>query len=103
MGYRIRLLDADNGTEDYSEHITSNVAPMWREAGIDFRDWQDKTAGNMEPFLAAALREMIAYPDAYQAMNPANKYGSYYGCLRFMANLLDECRRRPNHIIDLDY
>lgn len=64
-------------------NMTSNCAPMWREAGADLAAMDGMPAWRAADFLRGALDNMRAYPNDYRALAPSNGWGSYEGCLRW--------------------
>lgn len=99
MSYDIWLTIDTGGDEPAqvggSYNMTSNVAPMWRLAGADLAEFEDKLAGDVLPVLQAAITDMDAHPEKYRPLNPPNGWGSYESCLKFLIELRDEFRRHP--------
>lgn len=86
---------ASETADVYWANHTSNTAPMWRHAGADLAELAGKTAAEIAPVLTAAIERMAADPDTYEAMNPANGWGSYESTLEFLRGLRDACRDHP--------
>jgi hypothetical protein len=98
MSYDVSLYintGGDSEAEVFWRNMTSNVAPMWRKAGADLADFAGKTAGDCVADLQAAIRAMEAEPETYRAMNPANGWGDYEGCLDFLKSIRDACATHP--------
>lgn len=76
-------------------NMTSNVAPMWRAAGLDLAEFDGKPATELVKPLRNALVELIRNPDPYRAMNPENGWGSYEGCVAFLQKILAGCDEHP--------
>jgi hypothetical protein len=73
--------------KDDSINMTSNVACMWRLAGADLAEMNGKPAGEVKVILATAVRNMLAEPEKYKAMNPENGWGDYEGCIDYLMRL----------------
>lgn len=68
------------GCEIASADPTYNLAPMWKAAGFDHREWWgEPSAVDFAIMLDSVLSELKAYPDKYIAMNPPNGWGNYPG------------------------
>lgn len=83
----------------WSGNMTSNVAPMWRNAGIDLKTFDNARADDMIPKLRIAIAEMEAKPFTFAAMNPENGWGDNNGALRFLREILAACEESPNATI----
>lgn len=70
-----------------SINMTSNVAPMWREAGIDLAGMKGMSAEQVRPMLAHAIYNMLTSPSKYKAMNPENGWGDYDSCVKYLVAL----------------
>lgn len=88
--------------ECYSANMTSNVACMWRAAGLDLGLWcydgplAGSRAAELVAHLDIAIANMTRDPATYIAMEPANKWGSYRGALWFLKGLRGACLEYPN-------
>ncbi|MFJ9387728.1 hypothetical protein ACIRON_02835 [Nocardioides sp. NPDC101246] len=95
MSYDI-YLHIDTGAEEpmqiWDSNYTSNVARMWRHAGVDLRDLNGKPATECVEPIASAAAVMAANPATYIAMNPENRWGDYWGALRFLEEAAAACR-----------
>lgn len=94
---------AGHGVCAFDRNMTSNVAPMWRKAGVDLREFQGLLAGRVIDSLNAAIDNMTNYPEDYRAMNPENGWGSYEGALDFLTSLRDACQKFPRAEIGVSY
>lgn len=103
MSYDVWLeIDYGNGnkTEVGDMNYTSNVSRMWRKAlsGSDF-DGLAAMDGQRATDCVVALRQaasnMAAFPEAYEAMNPANKWGNANGAREFLTSLAALCELHP--------
>lgn len=84
------------------EHnYTYNCSPMWKGAGWNHEQFENKRASEMAPYLAQAIAVMSLRPDEYRAMNPPNGYGDYEGCLEFLRELLADCLEHPDAIVEM--
>lgn len=98
MSYDIYLYvdgGAGNGVCAFDRNYTSNVAPMWREAGADLAQMDGMPAWRAIDCLTAAVEMMRAYPDDYRKMEPDNGWGSYDGCLQLLSEIKDACEKYP--------
>lgn len=80
-------------------NMTSNLAPMWRAAGIDLAECDGRPAAQVAEGLAGALLTLEEDPERFRAMNPPNGWGDYEGCKRFLAGILEDCRARPAGVV----
>lgn len=71
----------------YDRNYTSNVAPMWRDAGIDLCDFDGKAARELAGPLGEALAVMAAEPRRFEALNPPNGWGDFAGCFELLLEL----------------
>lgn len=104
MSYDVWLEISTGGPEPVEvkgtdRNMTSNVAPMWRKAGADLAEFAGRTAGEVLPVLEAAIRAMVDNPADYEPLNPANGWGSYDTCLRFLNELRADFERHPRATI----
>jgi hypothetical protein len=83
--------------------MTSNVARMWRAAGIDLSEVDGEPAGEWLPKLRDAIRNMKADPEKYRLMNPSNGWGSYETCLEFLTALERDWAAHPKATIAVWY
>ena len=92
----------------FEQNITSNLAPMWRKAGIYLSEWgyskrpEDTAAVFIEP-LETAVTAMRADPETYRALNPPNGWGDYEGALQFLEDLLSAAKANPEARIYVSY
>lgn len=94
---------AGYGVCAFDRNMTSNVAPMWREAGCDLRDLKGVLAWRAVDSLSAAIDNMTNYPADYRKMEPANGWGDYEGCLKFLTEIRDACRKYPTAEIGVSH
>ena len=91
------------GVGTFHENMTSNVACMWREAGCDLKELRDTVARDAIKPLCDAINRMLADPDKYKAMEPANGWGTYEGCVNYLKAIHDACMADPDDIISVSY
>lgn len=107
MGYDVSLLVQGSTPEYqasvYDSNMTSNVAPMWRKAGVDLQDLEGMLAGAAIYLLNKAIRNMQAKPEIYKAMNPKNGWGDYDGCLEFLISIQKACATFPLAQVRVSY
>lgn len=110
MSYDIWLeIDTGNGnvaTVDNCLNYTSNVARMWHTAiqgavigGVQMEalyDLDELEAGTCAPALRHAIAAMLADPQTYAAMNPANGWGDAEGAREFLEKVADLCEAHPS-------
>ena len=89
------------GVGEFHENITSNVACMWRDAGCDLRELNDKKGKEAVKPLCDAINRMKADPEKYKEMNPPNGWGDYEGCLSYLMRFHDACYSNPEEIISV--
>jgi hypothetical protein len=80
---------------DFERNYTSNVSCMWRHAGLNLREFDERPAAELIEPLRGAIHKMIDDPNTYEAMEPANGWGDYKGCLDFLISILHACREEP--------
>lgn len=84
--------------EDYN--YTWNCSPMFRRAlgGDGINDLNGKLCRQAITMLEAAMRDITdpAKTEGYQALNPANKWGSHEGATKFLEAILESCKAHPN-------
>ena len=78
------------------ENYTSNCAPMWRAAGADLSEMNGWKGAQVAEVVNEALEVMQANPEDFQAMNPANGWGSYDGVVLLLLNIRQAAGRFPD-------
>jgi hypothetical protein len=68
---------------------------MWRAAGVNLAEHHGQHAGVVAHGLAAAIRALEADPATFEAMNPANGWGDYTGCVDALKQLLHQYQAHP--------
>lgn len=80
-------------------NYTSNCGPMWRAAGIDLAECHGRDAGGCAEGLGAAIAALKADPPRFQAMDPANGWGSYKTLVPALETLLHLFESAPKAIV----
>lgn len=77
-------------TDVFSDNITGNVEPMWREAGCHDALYKSKGKAAYEVLdeLKAGLSLMESEPERFKALNPSNGWGDYDGALEWLRRLI---------------
>jgi hypothetical protein len=85
----------------HDHNITHNLAPMFREAGVDWHEYRDgeQHASVLLREVAHALTRMADEPARFKALNPPNGWGNYDGALAFLVRLAVDCLRHPDAIV----
>src|SRR5215472_3718427 len=99
MSYDIWLA-IDTGGPEPAEvarpwNFTSNCAPMWCAAGIDFAAISGSTAGMVAPDLERAIEALKADPERFRKMDAPNGWGTYDQLLPALEELLASWRAHP--------
>ena len=82
-------------------NITHNLTQMADAAGLYACCWRPEENGitkaqqMIEP-LRAGIKSLVATPERFRAMNPANGWGSYEGLLKFARAYLEACEEYPD-------
>lgn len=87
----------------HDHNVTHNLAPMFREAGVDWHDYKggDRTAAALLREVATALSNLVDQPERFRRMDPPNGWGSYEGAVAFLARLAVDCIRHPDAIVQV--
>lgn len=73
------------------QNYTSNLAPMWRAAGVDLTEFHGKPASELAPVLKAAIEKIEADPASFAQFNPPNGWGSVNGGLEYLRAIYVAC------------
>lgn len=106
MSYDIYLTVDTGGPEpaylgDMDWNFTSNVSPMWREAGADLAEFDGKVAGECAPTLRQAITLMEADPDRFRAMDSPNGWGTYEHLMPRLRVLAEWFERHPKATVEV--
>jgi len=87
--------------EVWWKNITHSVVPMWNKAGVYDALYRSdgKQAQDIIPYLERGLEKMKENPSEYEALNPANGWGSYSGAVDFLEDYLCACHLAPLAIV----
>lgn len=101
MSYDVALLIPDAMGDEFSVwdgNYTSNMAPAWREAGIQIHEWDEDTlARDVVDSVRRGIAIMEDNPRLFMAFEPDNGWGSYLGVLdAFLKPMLDAMERWPD-------
>lgn len=77
----------------WDRNHTSNVAPMWRLAGVDLREFDGQITDDLVVPLTAAIAAMEGDPAKYRELNPSNGWGSYESCLSLLRDFKEQCEK----------
>ena len=80
---------------DESWSYTSNCAPMWRRAGLNFDAFEGQLARDCEPTVARAVAFLKRWPNFFSTMNPKNGWGSYETLVKHLDQLERLLREHP--------
>lgn len=78
-------------------NITHNVTGMWSLAGVydALYNSQGKLARDILETLQIGIAHMERAPDAYIALEPENKWGTYQQALRWLKEFTAHCSAHP--------
>ncbi len=90
----------------YTANITHNLNVMAGAAGLYEALWRPdehglSTARQLIKPLRDGLRRLEAHPIEYEAMNPANGWGSYEVLVAFVTDYLAACERWPDATVEV--
>lgn len=96
----------DPGGHVYWRNITHNLTDMARAAGIYEALWRPEDVGithahQMIGPLSTGLARLRYDPAKYEAMNPANGWGTYGGFVDFVESYLAACREHPHAAVSV--
>jgi hypothetical protein len=98
MSYTLNLQIDTGGHEPahvWDWNYTSNCAAMWRAAGADLADFDDRLAGECLPFLRHAIQQLRIHPERFDAMNPTNGWGSRVSLIESFGQLIEAFESHP--------
>lgn len=100
MSYDV-YLEADLGAGfirvgSLDSNMTYNIAPMVQHAcGTTPSAWGGMKAGDVAKIATSVAEAIEKDPTTYNAMNPANGWGSADGCKRWMCEIAEACNEAP--------
>ena len=103
MSLDVRIYDG--AEEVYHANITHNLGKMAEAAGMYQALWRPDEHGwmkasDIESMLVAGLRFLIGDPKRFEALAPANGWGTYDDLVEFTWAYLKACRAYPNARIE---
>ena len=85
-------------------NMTSNVSHMWTKAlGRPLRDFEGWPGGVLIPLLEGAIQHIDQHRAEYEAVNPPNGWGSVDSARRYLASILEGCRKHPKALLALSF
>ena len=100
MSYDVNLM-INTGIEEHEVvdcgNYTYNVSAMYYKAfrGDGLKTIDGMKAGDAISFLKEAIIYFIEHEDELKLLNPENGWGDYEGALRYLQNILVECKLHP--------
>ena len=81
-------------------NMTSNVAPVWRAAGVDLIDLDGKTLHEAVPVVEPALARLEADPRSFdQYVRGDGTWGDVESAIRLLRFIVDEGKRVQHGIL----
>jgi hypothetical protein len=77
-----------------------NFAEVCLGQGRQRLDRPPMTGAELAPIVRKGLADMNARPEAYEALNPPNGWGSFAGALNFTEALLAACEAHPGAVVE---
>ena len=97
----VMVVGSATSDQGFYDNITGNLAKMANEAGLYDVLWgsNGSKAKSLIPKLKEGLKLLIAKPDEFKALNPANGWGTYTGLVTSVKNYLAVCIKYPEAIV----
>jgi len=89
----------DEPDEVYWSNYTSNMSPMWKDAGIDLVDFNGRPAADLDRALTPVLSVLRADPGRWRAYDAPNGWGTYASALEWLDGILAACREHPDAVV----
>lgn len=102
MSYDVHLEDERGETVgELDANCTWNIRPMIVAAsgGTGPAEWDGMVARDVALTCGNVISAFQADPAKFRAMNPANGWGSFEGCRRFIREIEDACIDYPDAIL----
>lgn len=81
-------------------NLTYNLTPMLLEAGMyPWKQMVGMAAADAGVIWNRVVIELLADPDKYRAMNPANGWGSRGDAIKVLSALVTACKANPDAIV----
>lgn len=100
MSYDVTLRRL-SGDELFWRNYTSNTSRMWKEAGVDLRNYHAGPARALRDALAPAIAAMFADPAKFEAMEPANGWGDFTTTVDFLVAIWRACNEYPYALVEV--
>lgn len=101
MGLDLDLMCPHCKHSHHESSYTYNMAPIWFKAVPDAKKFvmiEGLTGAKSVPILTAAIAELRNNYDDYQPMEPDNGWGTYWGFIEFLQNLLNAANEHPDSV-----
>lgn len=112
MSYDVTLVEkATDGTDRelfYANH-TSNTAQMWRDAGVNLKDFNGAPAATMVQPVRAAAHQIAIRPADFvhhvprrrDGVTPSIMNGTVESTVRFLLDIADACEAHPTATVEV--
>ena len=91
MSYDVSIFYGDTDAELFWRNHTSNTAQMWKQAGVDLRDFDGKPAGDLILPLSQAITTIERDEPHYRMMEANNGWGTVETTVAFLEAVLRAC------------
>ncbi len=100
-----RLEEDHSNAELASENITHNLGRMAEAVGLYEILWPPASAdiipvARMTPILEKGIKELESDPEKYKAFDAPNGYGKYDDFLGFCRDVLSQCEKYPDAVVE---
>ena len=96
MSYDVTIYYGDTDHELFWRNHTSNTAVMWKQAGVDLRDFDGKKANELILPLIEVIAAMDRDKPRYRALTPTNGWGNFDSTVVFLEAVLRACMTFPD-------
>lgn len=96
MSYDVTIYYRDTDAELFWRNHTSNTAQMWKQAGVDLRDFDGKPASELILPLSQAIITMERDEPHYRSMDAKNGWGNFDTTVDFLEAVLRACMTFPD-------
>lgn len=91
--------------DDFSEidvcNYSYNVSPMFKKAGLNFVELNERNATEVSRILTDVIIRMTEKPNDYRELNPSNGWGTYEGAIGFLAKIIKQCLLYPQYSVKI--
>lgn len=96
----------DQSNPMFEQNITHNLGPMAGKADLYLPLWRPEEMGithasQLIEHLEKGLEALKASPAEFELFTPSNKWGSYEGLVKFVAQYLEACRKYPFAVVEV--